>query len=134
MFSNSFDPHSSNHNGVLARMYFDTESKNAEGKTKCRKCDAVCNSGHGSLVSRVKTRHASCWQEELKQHLQGATRGSSGCVDSLVSITKVLSDETKNTSSWIEWTVLADLPATAVESEHYRKNSTLGSDADGCFT
>ena len=46
-------------------------------------------------------------------------------MDSFVSITKVVSDEAKNISSWIEWTVLADLPITVVESEHYRKNSTL---------
>jgi hypothetical protein len=127
MFSNSFDPHSSNHNGVLANMYFYIESKNAEGKIKCRKCEAMCkdNSGHGNLVSHIKTKHASCWQEELKQHLQGATRGSSGSMDSFVSITKVVSDEAKNINSWIEWIVLADLPITVVENEHYRKNSTL---------
>ena len=52
----------SNHNIILANMYFDINSKNAEGKVKCRKCDAMCkdNSGHGNLASHVKTKHSSC--------------------------------------------------------------------------
>jgi len=68
-----------NHNRILAKMYFDLESKNAEGKVKCRKCEALCkdNSGHGNLVSHVKQKHASCWEEELKQHLEGPTRNTS---------------------------------------------------------
>jgi len=117
----------SNHNVFLANMYFDINSKNVEGKVKCRKCDAMCkdNSGHGNLASHVKTKHSASWQEELKQHLQGATRNSSGKLESFISITKVVSDEAKNINSWIEWIVLADLPIYVVENEHYRKNSTL---------
>ena len=59
-------------------------------KDKCRKCDALCkdNSGHGNLASHVKARHSSCWQEELKQHLEGATRGAFGYMDSFVTITR----------------------------------------------
>ena len=112
-------------NIILANMYFDINSKNAEGKVKCRKCDAMCkdNSGHGNLASHVKTKHSACWQEELKQHLQGATCGASGKLESFISITKVVSDEAKNINSWIEWIVLADLPIYVVENEHYRKNS-----------
>ena len=34
--------HDSKHNITLANMYFDIDSKNAEGKVKCRKCDAMC--------------------------------------------------------------------------------------------
>ena len=69
-----------NHRIVLAKMYFDLESKNAEGKVKCRKCETLCkdNSGHGNLASHVKQKHASCWEEELKQHLEGPTRNTSG--------------------------------------------------------
>ena len=79
----------SNHNDVLADLYFDIESKTAEGKDKYRKCDALCkdNSGHGNLASHVKVRQLSCWQEELKQHLEGATRGAFGYMDSFVTIT-----------------------------------------------
>ena len=45
-----------NHNRILAKTYFDLESKNAEGKVKCRKCEALCkdNSGHGNLASHVE--------------------------------------------------------------------------------
>ena len=114
-------------NIILANMYFDINSKNAEGKVKCRKCDAMCkdNSGHGNLASHVKTKHSASWQEELKEHQQGATRNSSGKLEAFISITKVVSDEAKNINSWIEWIVLADLPIYVVENEHYRKNSTL---------
>ena len=116
--------HDSKHNITLAKMYFDIDSKNAEGKVKCRKCDAMCkdNSGHGNLASHVKTKHSSSWQEELTEHLQGATRGP---LQSFITIKKVVSDEAKNINSWIEWIVFADLPIYVVENEHYRKNSTL---------
>ena len=46
-------------------------------------------------------------------------------MDSFVSITKVVSDEAKNISSWIEWIVLADLTITVVENDHYLKHTTL---------
>jgi hypothetical protein len=94
----------SKHNIILANLYFDINSKNDEGKVKCRKCDAMCkdNSGHGSLASHVKTKHSSCWQEDLTQHLQGSTRGA---LESFITITKVVSDEAKNIYSWIEWIV-----------------------------
>ena len=116
-----------NHNVVLANLYFDIESKIVEGKVKCRKCNALCKdtSGQGNLASHVKAKHSSCWQEELKQHLEGATRGAFGYMDSFATITKVVSDETKMMHSWIEWIVLVDLPIYVVENDLYRKNSTL---------
>ena len=83
-----------NHNRILAKMYFDlVESKNAEGKDKCRKCETLCkdNSGHGNFASHVK--HASCWEEELKQHLEVLTRNASGgSMDVFVTISNVVPD------------------------------------------
>ena len=116
-----------NHNRILAKMYFDQESKNAEGKVKCRKCETCKdNSGHGNLASHVKQKHASCWEEELKQHLEGPTRNASGgSMDAFVTISNVVSDQAKNINSWIEWIVLANLPIIVVENEHYRKHTTL---------
>ena len=123
----STDLNSSIHHGVLSKMYFDIESKTAEGKVKCRKCDAPCkdNSGHGNLVSHIKQKHASCWRDDLKEQLQGATRGTHGAMDSFVTITKIVSDEAKNMSSWIEWSVETAFPITVVENEQYRKYTTL---------
>ena len=116
-----------NHNVALANLYFDLDSKNAEGKVKCRKCEVLCkdNSGHGNLASHVKAKHSSCWPEELKRHLQGATRSESGLMDSYLKVTKAYSDEAKTMHSWIEWIVLADLPIYVVENDLYRKNSKL---------
>ena len=57
-------------------------------------------------------------KELLVEHTHGA-------MDSFVTITKIVSDEAKNMSSWIEWIVLADLPITVVENEQYRKYTTL---------
>ena len=125
MASNS--PDDTNNNMVLANMYFDINSKNAEGKVECRKCGAMCkdNSGHGNLASHVKSKHSSAWKEELKQHQQRATREGSGSMESFITITKVVSDEAKNMSSWIEWIVLADLPICVVENVQYHKFTTL---------
>ena len=113
-------------NVAIANLYFDVESKNAEGKVKCRKCESWCkdNSGHSNLASHVKAKHSS-WQEDLKQHQQGATRNESGCMDSYLNVTKVYSDEAKMMHSWIEWIVLADLPIYVVENPLYRKYSKL---------
>jgi hypothetical protein len=77
------------------------------------------------LASHVKTKHSASWQEELKEHLQGATRNSSGKLEEFISITKVVSDEAKNINSWIEWIVLADLPICVVENVQYHKFTTL---------
>ena len=71
------------------------DNKNAEGIVKCRKCETVCkdNSGHGNLASHVKQKHASCWEEELKQHLEAPTRNASGgSMDAFVNISNVVSD------------------------------------------
>ena len=63
-------------------------------------CVSKDNSGHENLASHVKTKHSSTWQEELTEHLQGATRGP---LQSFITIKKVVSDEAKNINSWIEW-------------------------------
>ena len=44
-----------NHNGLLAKLYFDLETKSADQLVRCRKCDTMCkdNSGHGNLASHV---------------------------------------------------------------------------------
>ena len=115
-----------NHDSILAKMYFNLDEKNAEGKVKCRKCDLYCkdNSGHGNLASHVKNKH-SCWKDELADHFKSAAYRGEGSMDTYVTITRVVSDEAKNMSSWIEWIVFADLPITIVENEYYRKNSKL---------
>ena len=122
----SAEKKSPNHNGILAKLYFDLETKSAEQLVRCRKCDMMCkdNSGHGNLASHVKARHSSCWQDELQKVLDGPSHNSGG-MDAYVTITKVVSDEAKNMASWIEWIVFADLPIYATENEYFRKNSKL---------
>lgn len=117
---------STNHNGILANLYFDLEKKTSDGKAQCRKCDAFCkdNSGHGNLASHVKNKH-SCWKEELNRALEDPNSRSSGGMDKFVTFTKVVSNEAKNMASWIEWIVLSDLPITVVENKLFRKNSNL---------
>ena len=46
-------------------------------------------------------------------------------MNAYVTITKVVSDEAKSMSSWIEWIVFVDLPIYATENDFFRKNFEL---------
>ncbi len=91
------NPPGAGHKVALANLYFDLGSKNAEGKVKCRKCDAVLrgNSSHGNLAAHVRARHSSCWKEELERHLRGATRIEFGYMDSYHTVTRIVTVDAK---------------------------------------
>jgi hypothetical protein len=111
---------------TLAKIYFDFATKTPEGKVQCKKCAVFCkdNSGHGNLASHVKQKHSE-WKEILDEHLLGATRNGGRPMDNFVTVTRVVSDEAKDMSAWIEWIVFSDLPIIMVENEQFRKNSHL---------
>ena len=43
-----------NHNVALANLYFDLDSKNAEGKVKCRKCEVLCKDNNFVRLNKMK--------------------------------------------------------------------------------